>query len=294
MEKCNDSTNSRKHTEETKKIISEKRKEYLRNNPDKLSWAGKNRKIESVPEANCRKVIEEMYIANIHQNYNDPEWDRFFSIDFANIENKIGIEVNGAQHYNRDGTLAEYYQKKHDYLIEKGWKISEVLYTEFYNTDNIKKIINETLVSNAIYSSDAKVINDKLERSIAKKEAKEKITLNTLSRLKRRKVTWPTKEEMILLLNNYTLEDIARKYGVTSSTVKKWCKSYNIKSLGKKSLTIIKLKSITIQELILLLEIKPLSKIAKEFKLTHTTLRNYIKDLGLVPKPSSFWSKKKL
>jgi len=44
----------------------------------------------------------------------------------------------------------------------------------------------------------------------------------------RRKVTWPTKEELSELLKNSTLVSISKKYGVSDNAVKKWAKSYNL------------------------------------------------------------------
>ncbi|MDY5668732.1 MAG: hypothetical protein SPK43_05840 [Candidatus Onthovivens sp.] len=49
-----------------------------------------------------------------------PFIDSAISVDIAFPDIKIGIEINGNQHYNRDGSLKDYYQKRHDKLEEAG------------------------------------------------------------------------------------------------------------------------------------------------------------------------------
>lgn len=47
-------------------------------------------------------------------------------------------------------------------------------------------------------------------------------------RIKDRKVVWPSKDELMKLLSQNTLSKIARIYGVTFSSIKKWCKTLKI------------------------------------------------------------------
>ena len=68
------------------------------------------------------------------ENYN-------YSIDIAFPDLKVGIEVNGDQHYNRDGSLAEYYQVRHNRLEEAGWKIFEILHTKCYTLKTFEEIL---------------------------------------------------------------------------------------------------------------------------------------------------------
>ena len=43
-----------------------------------------------------------------------------------------------------------------------------------------------------------------------------------------RKVSWPTKDELIILIKSKSYCAIGREYGVSDNTVRKWCKKYNI------------------------------------------------------------------
>jgi hypothetical protein len=66
----------------------------------------------------------------------DPEIEnRFFSIDIALPDKMVAIEVNGNQHYERDGALKPYYQERHDLLKSKGWNVFEIHYSHCFHFD---------------------------------------------------------------------------------------------------------------------------------------------------------------
>ncbi len=48
------------------------------------------------------------------------------------------------------------------------------------------------------------------------------------ARARKRKVTWPSREKLIELLTSLPLTKIAKMYGVTDNTVRKWCHTYAI------------------------------------------------------------------
>lgn len=54
---------------------------------------------------------------------------------------KIGIEVNGEQHYKRTGALKDYYQARHDLIESLGWTLIELHYSECYNEDVIGAMV---------------------------------------------------------------------------------------------------------------------------------------------------------
>lgn len=129
---------NRKHSEQTKKKISESRKKYLRDNKDKHPWKRKNKFI-SAPCENVKKYLDDNNIKYISEW--SPLEDRFYSIDIAFPDKKIGIEINGNQHYNKNGTLKEYYQKRHDDIVKAGWVLYEFHYTEGFYPERIMKHI---------------------------------------------------------------------------------------------------------------------------------------------------------
>lgn len=127
-----------KHSEKTKKILSEKRKKWLKNNPDKHPWKD-NKKFISKPCEELKKILK-----NNNINFDEeitPLKDRQYSIDIALIDKGIGLEVNGNQHYNDDKTLKVYYQERKEKIEKKGWKLYDIHYTKVYNKEFVNNLI---------------------------------------------------------------------------------------------------------------------------------------------------------
>lgn len=125
-------------SEERKNNLSIKRKDFLKKNPDKHPWKN-NSKFISVPCEYLKTYLNSKGISFVSEW--NPLEDRNFSIDICFPDLKFGIEVNGNQHYNKDGTLAEYYQKRHDLITDAGWTLIELHYTSVYNHELIDSVI---------------------------------------------------------------------------------------------------------------------------------------------------------
>lgn len=126
-------------SEEARILISEKRKKYLSENPDKHPWK-RDRKKVSVPCENVKNYLRQNGIDFVEEL--SPLSDRLFSIDIAFPHLMIGIEVNGNQHYNSDGSLKAYYQERHDLIEQAGWRLIEVHYTECFSNEQIAKFLD--------------------------------------------------------------------------------------------------------------------------------------------------------
>jgi len=74
--------------------------------------------------------------------------DRFYSIDIAFPERKIGIEINGNQHYERDGTLTSYYQTRHNLIEAEGWTLYELPFQICYDLEKFGGMMNNILSTN--------------------------------------------------------------------------------------------------------------------------------------------------
>jgi hypothetical protein len=131
----------RKLTQEQKDNLSTKRKEFLKNNPDKHPWKN-NDKFKSLP---CIKVKEFLKSKNIDfiEEYPPEIEGRFFSIDIAFPDKMVALEINGNQHYEKDGSLKPYYQERHDLLIENGWNVFEIHYSACFNLDKWGDFANQ-------------------------------------------------------------------------------------------------------------------------------------------------------
>ena len=128
------------HSEKTKELMSKKRKEFLKNNPDKHNWKY-NSKFISIPCELFKNHLKENGV-NFVEEFSPLE-ERSFSIDVAFPDKKIGIEINGNQHYNSDKTLKDYYKKRHDLITENGWKLFEVHYSLVYKEEFLKDMTHK-------------------------------------------------------------------------------------------------------------------------------------------------------
>jgi very-short-patch-repair endonuclease len=72
-----------------------------------------------------------------------PLANRLFRIDIAFTTNKIGIEINGNQHYSAIGILSEYYQTRHNMIENAGWKLYELHYSQCFNETFISSFLKE-------------------------------------------------------------------------------------------------------------------------------------------------------
>lgn len=231
----------RRHTEEAKKIMSEKRKKYLAENKDKHNWSRYSNK-ESEPEKRFRELVEKTNLSLV-QWYIPPESNRLYEMDFADPVNKIDFEINGNQHYTPDGYLNQYYQERHDYFVSLGWKVIEIHYSTAFVESQLIEILN------LCYNDFSKAENKIKELSDGRKErqrlleekrkqesqlyevdwSKHKFTQKQIDyQLKSRKVVRPSKEELYKLVWEKSSTQIAKDYGVSDNSIKKWCKKYNI------------------------------------------------------------------
>jgi hypothetical protein len=146
-EKWSKSSSGRKHTDETKNNLSHLRINFLKQNPDKHPWK-KNTKFISAPCEYLKQFLQSNNIEFISEYM--PLLNRMFSIDIALPTYKLGIEVNGNQHYNKDGTLKSYYQERHNLIESDGWILIELHYSSCYNENILNSLlydIQKTILS---------------------------------------------------------------------------------------------------------------------------------------------------
>lgn len=132
---------NRKHTKETKKKISESRRNFLLGNPDKVPYKLNHSSKQSFPE----KFFETVFINNgiifEKEFYANGYW-----LDFC-FNKVFYIEIDGEQHY-LDKRIIEHDNVRTTKLMELGFKcIERVRWSEFQklDKDGQKEFIN-TLV----------------------------------------------------------------------------------------------------------------------------------------------------
>jgi hypothetical protein len=129
-----------KFTDDRKKALSKARSDFLRNNPEKHPWK-RSDKFKSIPCEKLKEFLREENILFVEEWI--PLTDRNFSIDIAFPDIMFGIEVNGNQHYNSDGTLKSYYQERHQLIESAGWKLLELHYSSCFDKTLLKTLIEK-------------------------------------------------------------------------------------------------------------------------------------------------------
>ncbi|MDP2692812.1 MAG: hypothetical protein Q8O88_04200 [bacterium] len=216
-------------------------KKYLRENKDKHVWK-RNSKFKSVPCECFKNKLKENNI-NFIEEYS-PLDDRAFSIDVAFPDKKIGIEINGNQHYNSDGTLKKYYQERYDLITNSGWKLYEYHYSMVYNDKIVAQIMCELKdkfeLGNIDYTFYIKEQSIEVEnkRKMARMDfckcgnPKHKIAKQCLecALISRRVCKRPSLKILLRDADALGYSGTGRKYGVSDNTIRKWIKAYEKKT----------------------------------------------------------------
>ena len=88
---CEKKRRGHTHTEEEKKLISEKRKQYLQEHPDEHPWK-RGTKFISIPCEKLKEVLKQDGF-NFVEEYSDRRWEHNYSIDIAFLDKKLAIEI---------------------------------------------------------------------------------------------------------------------------------------------------------------------------------------------------------
>jgi very-short-patch-repair endonuclease len=127
-------------TPEMRERASNTRKEFLKKNPESHFWHERSNN-RSIPCEYFKQELRFRGINFVEEHY--PLDDRFFRIDVAFPEHKLGIEINGSQHYQMGSSqLTDYYQKRHDDIVSQGWTLVEVYHRHVWNPNKIEEIVN--------------------------------------------------------------------------------------------------------------------------------------------------------
>jgi very-short-patch-repair endonuclease len=151
--KISENSKKRKHSTETRKKISKSRRKYLTENPDMVPYKLNHySKGSSYPQKYWRKILDK---ANI--KYIEEYQIHTYQLDFALVEEKIDIEIDGEQHY-LDPRIIESDKRRNEYLEKLGWKIIRVRWSEYKKLvdkqdrmDYVANIINKIQTGVQVY-----------------------------------------------------------------------------------------------------------------------------------------------
>lgn len=124
----------RPHSEETKQKISKIRKEYLKNNPDKVPYLLNHSSKESYPEKYFSELFEKEKI-----NVTKKHRIGLYELDFCILEKKIDIEIDGSQHYH-DKKILESDKRRTAFLEKNGWSVIRINWSKYQKLNNKEKV----------------------------------------------------------------------------------------------------------------------------------------------------------
>jgi very-short-patch-repair endonuclease len=237
--------NPRKHSEETKSKISEIRKKYLQENPDKVPYKLNHSSKESYPEKYFTELFKKEEIEVVKSFYIG-----LYELDFCIPDKKIDIEIDGSQHYY-DEKIVESDKRRNKFLEDDGWDIIRINWSEYqkFSFDDkkdyiykLKSYINNLIETKPLFEITFKKrkIKEKKQRvekskSKIKKEYICKYCGNSCTwkkdrcescyHIQSRKVDRPSLDQLKEDILNLGYSGTGRKYGVSDNSVRKWLKN---------------------------------------------------------------------
>lgn len=213
-------------SESTKNLISEARKKYLKDNPDKIPYLLNHSHKESYPEKYFKSIFEKEGIEFVKEYRVGT-----YHLDFAILEYKIDIEIDGDQHY-LDKKIIESDLKRNNFLEENGWDILRIKWSDYkklskdekykYISD-IKEYINNLKQIKPVIEIVDKIKNKSECICGNQKSRRAKLCLNChIKELDRKDL--PTLDQLLNDVNTLGYCGTGRKYNVSDNAIRKWIK----------------------------------------------------------------------
>ena len=129
------------HTDAEKQKISESRKKYLQEHPDKIPYKLNHHSKQSYPE----QYFENIFVNDeTLKNYVKEYHVGLYSLDFAYPNIKFYIEIDGEQHYV-DKRIVEHDKVRNNFFDNLGWTSYRIRWSEYQklNFEDRQNVINE-------------------------------------------------------------------------------------------------------------------------------------------------------
>lgn len=218
-------------TPEQRQRMSAAKRKWNLENPERLRQLMIERaKNLSVPCERLKTWLRTREIPFIEEFEPLRHLGRYYSIDIAFPDRKIGIEVNGNQHYEKDGRLKERYQKRHDDIEADGWTLYEIHYPICFKEDAIDEMVRLILSSPTRVEFDYGQYRPAKKKTPTRKYPKGDNSWRKLPRPKARKVSRPSKENLKMLIWSKPVVLVAADFGLTGSAIRRWCKEMGIQT----------------------------------------------------------------
>lgn len=219
-----------KHTEESKSKLREKRLAFMKAHPEQTAWRQKNM---SYPEEMFLKFLNERGYADKFLIQREYSIFPYF-IDFAFVDLKIAIEIDGSQHLLQERKAKD--ELKDALLIENGWRVIRIAESSVKEDwDSIQRVLDDhiDLNTDVVYSQVGVVKPISLGYQKVERDEFGRSEKMTKSAIKQRKVERPDKETFLQELKVGNFTSVGRKYGVSATAIRKWCKFYGMSHKSK-------------------------------------------------------------
>lgn len=227
-----------KVTEESKKKISEAMKRaHSEGRHSGWSFINKDTNRRSYPEKFFNKGITNNIFFKQFTIIEKMPFSKYF-LDFAIIEKKVDIEIDGSQHFSTDEAI-EHDKIRDNFLNDNGWTVYRITWKQLSanpskEIDDLIKFLKQDFLYNRNYTIDEvkSYFTQKNKCICGSEKYKKSKFCNTCSRAQKRKFN-PTKDELQQMINEMPITKIAKKYHVSDVAVHKRIELYNIKKLSR-------------------------------------------------------------
>lgn len=172
--------------EKKKRIVTEEHKEKLKKGL--IKWREEHKEEflrysrgQSTVCENFKKMLREQNIDFIEEFTPYPE-ERLYRLDIAFPDEKIGIEINGSQHYNKNGDLNHATLEKQKFFEEHGWKIFQIHYRKCFSIkiEEFQDILSLPIHDKEYVKEDFDFLRKFKEKKKKEKEEKHQKILNKI------------------------------------------------------------------------------------------------------------------
>jgi len=276
-------------TEEHKANTANGIKKYLKENCNG-SMFYKNAK-KSIPCEHLKSILKENGFDFVEEYQCFEEY--FYRLDIAFPSKKICFEVNGCFHYDNTGKLKPEYQERHNFIISKGWNIVEIPHMMVYNkeyTKHLISILNDSSCSEDKYEDlKQELIRKQKEKHICpacggeKKTVRSKLCDNCRKNSEKNRLMLFKNEELISIIYNKTMTQIAKEFGTNRSRILKILKKRlpNYKNYIKNYDYAADLSYLSNDQLINGILESSIEKFAIKLKTTKNHLKNELKNRNI-------------
>ena len=220
-----------KHSDLTKQKMRQARLQYMKEHPENTAWRKSN---ESYPEKQFEKFLMENGYSTKYLI--EREYCMFpYFIDFAFVDLKIAIEIDGSQHLLKDRKQKD--ELKDKLLTNNGWKVIRL-------SENVVKtdwnLIKSTLDKFIDLKEETNYIKVGIIKS-PKRSIREKAKRNELGLTEKQveyykrnnlktNVDLPDKNILLDQILNNSFVAVGKMYNVTDNAIRKWCKRLGLPS----------------------------------------------------------------